>query len=109
MSVQSTSKPARFANPTRPVLLAGALVCVAVGLAGCKSEGAEYKAPPQPVRAAAVTLATAAETRSYTGTIKARYESDLGFRVSGKIVERFINIGDKVRVDTRDGSYIERV
>ncbi len=31
-----------------------------------------------------------------TGTIKPRYESDLGFRVSGKIVERLINIGDMV-------------
>jgi membrane fusion protein, multidrug efflux system len=48
------------------------------------------------VRAAEVTLTGAAETRSYTGTIKPRYESDLGFRVSGKIVERFINVGDRV-------------
>lgn len=72
------------------------MVVVAVGLAGCKSESAEYKEPPKPVRAAAVTLTATAEMRSYTGTIKPRYESDLGFRVSGKIVERFINIGDKV-------------
>ncbi len=43
-----------------------------------------------------MTLAAATETRSYTGTIKLRFESDLGFRVSGKIVERLINIGDKV-------------
>jgi RND family efflux transporter MFP subunit len=78
------------------MLLAGVLLTVAVGLAGCKSEGAQYVAPPQPVRAASVTLSNSAETRSYTGTIKPRYESDLGFRVSGKIVERFINIGDMV-------------
>jgi RND family efflux transporter MFP subunit len=74
----------------------GALLTASAGLAGCKSEATEYVAPPQPVRAAAVTLTAAEETRSYTGTIKPRYESDLGFRVSGKIVERFINIGDKV-------------
>ena len=83
-------------NPyARP--LAGALLAVAAGrLAGCKSEGAQYVARPQPVRAASVTLSAAARTRSYTGTIKPRFESDLGFRVSGKIVERFINIGDMV-------------
>src|SRR5262245_22401342 len=68
------------------LLLAGALLAVATAVSGCKSESAPYVAPPQPVRAAAVTLTAAAETRSYTGTIKPRYESDLGFRVSGKIV-----------------------
>ena len=96
MSVQSSSSSARSTKPMRPLLLAGAFVSVALGLAGCKSEATEYVAAPQPVRAAAVKLTAAEETRSYTGTIKPRYESDLGFRVSGKIVERFINIGDKV-------------
>jgi membrane fusion protein, multidrug efflux system len=96
MNVQSTSSSAWSTRLTRPILLAGAFVSVAVGLAGCKSEATEYIAAPQPVRAAAVILTTAAETRSYTGTIKPRYESDLGFRVSGKIVERNINVGDKV-------------
>jgi multidrug efflux system membrane fusion protein len=71
-------------------------MAVAVGVSGCKSEGAQYVAAPQPVRAASVTLAAATETRAYTGTIKPRFESDLGFRVQGKIVERLINIGDKV-------------
>jgi RND family efflux transporter MFP subunit len=96
MSAPSSSKSAPTQTLARPILIAGALVSVTVSLAGCKSEGAEYVALPQPVRAAEVTLTGAAETRSYTGTIKPRYQSDLGFRVSGKIVERFINVGDRV-------------
>jgi multidrug efflux system membrane fusion protein len=80
----------------RPALAAGALVALAAALSGCKSESAPYVAAPQPVRAASVTLSAATDTRSYTGTIKPRYESDLGFRVAGKIVERLVNIGDRV-------------
>ena len=71
-------------------------MALAAALAGCKSESAPYVAAPQPVRAASVTLSAGTDTRSYTGTIRARYESDLGFRVSGKIVERLVNIGDRV-------------
>ena len=78
----------------RPALAAGALMALAAGLSGCRSESAPYVAAPQPVRAASVTLSTATDTRSYTGTIKPRYESDLGFRVAGKIIERLVNIGD---------------
>ena len=80
----------------RPALVAGTLIVLATGLSGCKSESAPYIAAPQPVRAASVTFSAATDTRSYTGTIKPRYESDLGFRVSGKIVERLVNIGDEV-------------
>ena len=87
------AQPRRF---VRPALAAGALMALAAGLSGCKSESAPYVAAPQPVRAASVTLSTATDTRSYTGTIKPRYESDLGFRVAGKIVERLVNIGDTV-------------
>src|ERR1700731_2526238 len=93
----------------RPALVAGTLIVLATGLSGCKSESAPYTAAPQPVRAATVTFSAATDTRSYTGTIKPRYESDLGFRVSGKIVERLVNVGDRVapgttlaRLDTSD-------
>jgi RND family efflux transporter MFP subunit len=45
------------------------------------------------VRAAPVTGAE----RSFTGTIGARVESNLGFRVSGKIVERLVDVGQEVK------------
>src|SRR5690242_5070701 len=35
--------------------------------------------------------------RGFTGTIGARVESNLGFRVAGKIVERLVNVGEHVK------------
>lgn len=35
--------------------------------------------------------------RSFSGTLQARYQSLLGFRVAGKIVERLVEVGDKVQ------------
>src|SRR5437016_13655836 len=36
-------------------------------------------------------------TRGFTGTIGARIQSNLGFRVAGKIVERLVNVGQQVK------------
>jgi len=38
-------------------------------------------------------------TMHYTGVIRARTESNLGFRVAGKIAERLVNAGDTVKKD----------
>ena len=37
-------------------------------------------------------------TREFVGVVRPRYETDLGFRVAGKIVTRIVNIGDRVAV-----------
>ncbi|HVU36104.1 MAG TPA: efflux RND transporter periplasmic adaptor subunit [Opitutaceae bacterium] len=34
---------------------------------------------------------------SYTGVVRARFESSLGFRIAGKIAERLVNAGDAVK------------
>jgi RND family efflux transporter MFP subunit len=48
-----------------------------------------------------VSLVTASRVREsergFTGTIGARVESNLGFRVAGKIVERLVNVGEQVK------------
>jgi RND family efflux transporter MFP subunit len=51
---------------------------------------------PQLVQVAIVKPAGASE-RAFTGFILARVQSNLGFRVAGKIVERLVNVGQQVR------------
>jgi multidrug efflux pump subunit AcrA (membrane-fusion protein) len=47
------------------------------------------------VRLATPMRVTGAE-RGFTGIIGARVQSNLGFRVAGKIVERLVNVGQQV-------------
>ncbi|MGN6547692.1 MAG: efflux RND transporter periplasmic adaptor subunit [Aureliella sp.] len=54
-------------------------------------------APPTLVRAFLVGSAPAGESaNAFTGTVRARYEVQVAFRVSGKILKRHIEIGDRV-------------
>src|ERR671910_332613 len=48
------------------------------------------------VRVAAVQTSAQAE-RSFTGIVAARIQSDLGFRVSGKVLERLVDTGQTVK------------
>lgn len=75
-------------------LLVGSSLAL-TGLAGCKKEEKAAELP-QPVRVMLVKQESSSSTFSYAGTVRARYESDLGFRVGGKIVERLVNVGDAV-------------
>lgn len=80
----------------RGLAVASVFGLLATSLAGCEGESAPISSSPLPVRAAVVQFNASTEARSYTGTIKARYESDLGFRVAGKIIARLVNVGDPV-------------
>lgn len=76
-----------------PLLLAGAGMLT---LAACSSAEADPRTQPQLVRTA--TLATVnGGGRDFTGIVSARVQSDLGFRVPGKIVERLVDTGQAVR------------
>lgn len=69
------------------------------GLALASCSPAETAVTPEPplVQTVAVAPATGALAR-YTGVIRARTESNLGFRVGGKIAERLVDPGDHVRL-----------
>jgi multidrug efflux pump subunit AcrA (membrane-fusion protein) len=38
-------------------------------------------------------------SRTFTGIVEARVQSDLGFRVAGKVLERCVNVGQRVQKD----------
>ncbi|MFJ4452844.1 efflux RND transporter periplasmic adaptor subunit [Pseudomonas sp. NPDC089392] len=43
------------------------------------------------------TKSSAASTRAFTGVVTARVQSDLGFRVSGKVLQRLVDTGQTVK------------
>src|SRR6185436_11597944 len=52
----------------------------------------------RPVKAIVVAEHSGEVVRKFSGDLRPRVESTLGFRVPGKIVERQVNIGDEVKV-----------
>ena len=68
-------------------------------LAACDDHAASATAKPdRPVQVERVAFENENATREFVGVVRARYETDLGFRVAGKIVSRVVNVGDRVKV-----------
>ena len=55
------------------------------------------EAPARSVRVQEFRGDGAVSESSYTGVVRARYESDLAFRVGGKVVSRYVELGQGVR------------
>jgi membrane fusion protein, multidrug efflux system len=68
-------------------------------LGGCKGEAKVEQEIVRPVRVAVVGEAVRGHTLTYSGVVRPRIESAIGFRVAGKIVERLVNVGDRVDAD----------
>ncbi len=64
-------------------------------ISGCSSH-AEIAEPPRSAIVAQATPATAAVAEVYSGDVHARFESQLGFRISGKIKARLVDVGAQV-------------
>ena len=77
------------------------LFLLAASVGACDSstgqERAEDHVLDRPVLVALVRYAGITESRSLAATIKPRIESDLGFRVAGKVGARLVQNGDVVR------------
>ena len=85
-----------------PIVLA-----VAAALAACKSQ--ETSVETRPVRTDVVQAGPIDDDHQAVGEVKPRYESELSFRVTGKVLARLVDVGATVkqgdilaRLDTQD-------
>src|SRR5947208_1738225 len=94
-----------MAMKKRPAVVLGGLLIAGFGVAAfvtlsIRTQAASAVSDPRQ-EAPIVRLVTAARVtgseRGFTGIIGARVQSNLGFRVAGKIVERLVNAGQQVK------------
>src|SRR5438067_5160626 len=94
-----------MAMKKRPAVVLGGLLVVMTGAVAFATvslrtqEAAAVSDPRQepPIVRLATAMRVTGSERSFTGTIGARVEGNLGFRVAGKIVERLVNVGQQVK------------
>jgi len=98
-----TTLAAMTTRPGMPTLhspLFGALLLAAL-VGACDShngkEAATAQAPARPVLVSTVEYQSSTQPRHFAANIRPRIESDLGFRVSGKVAQRLVQNGDLVR------------
>ncbi len=84
----------------RPLFIA---IATATAIAAASTLLAACGAPPapvgvvKPVFVTPVAPAASTQTRAFTAVVRARVETELGFRTGGKVVERLVEVGDVVK------------
>jgi membrane fusion protein, multidrug efflux system len=72
------------------------LMMLSLLFAGC-DKPAEPLAPPRPALVIVAGEMALNEAMVLVGEVKSRYESDLAFRINGKIIERKVDVGQQVK------------
>ena len=75
----------------------GCSLLILVALLGCDREQEASAPPVRPVRVTSAVEREASETVSLSGVVEAKTEADLGFRIGGRLLERPVNVGDRVQ------------
>ena len=81
----------------RSLLWFGLLAAVAVGLAACGPKKQAAAPEPRPVRTVTAKSQNAGEKVVLTGHIQAEDEASMAFRIGGRMTDRFVNVGDRVK------------
>jgi RND family efflux transporter MFP subunit len=71
-----------------------------LSLTACNEAGGQVQVAPKPDRpvlVATVRYRPASPDRSFVAVIRPRVETDQGFRVSGKVVRRLVEVGERVK------------
>jgi len=96
-------------NMTKPHMLITAvrgkfLACLLLPLTmflGCTPQDTQSQQVSRPVKVVRIGEEAAAGVMSFAGEVRARYETILAFRVSGKMIDRPVEVGDRVRKGQR--------
>jgi multidrug efflux system membrane fusion protein len=68
---------------------------------GCHHQDEQPQQISRPVKVVRIGDEAAAGVMSFAGEVRARYETTLAFRVSGKMIDRPVEVGDRVRKGQR--------
>jgi len=88
-------RPAKAPSRKRPPVLL-ALLLLALPLAACDDAAPPPASEIRPVRVATVAPRSGGDSVSLTGSVEAETEVNLAFRIDGRMVERTVNVGDRV-------------
>ncbi len=80
-----------------PKVLVVAVALVATTLSGCKQEAAPTASRAAIVRTAVVQPRDRRDSITLTGEVQARFRADLSFRVSGRVLARYADVGTHVK------------
>ena len=83
-------------NRTLPALSLTALAAASLLMTGC-SEPPKPAVVVKPVFVTTVAPTTSVQARTFTSVVRARVESDVAFRAGGKVIDRFVDVGDRVK------------
>ena len=76
-----------------------AVLTAAILLAACGRDSEPGAPDVRPVRTVTVEKRNVGETVAFTGRIEAENETRLAFRIGGRMIERSVNVGDRVEPD----------
>src|SRR5579872_6242361 len=79
------------------VAAAGAAVLVTLAIPAHEASAARDPRQDPPMVSLVSAARVTGSERGFTGVVGARVESNLGFRVPGKILERLVNVGEQVK------------
>lgn len=81
----------------RSLLLSTLIGVMPFALVACGEQAPSDPRTDAPLVRVALAQSAAPAPRSFTGIVAARVQSDLGFRVSGKVLERLVDTGQTVK------------
>src|SRR5499427_400676 len=81
-----------------PRLFSILVVLPVLALAACDPMTAQPTVPTRPVLVINAHYESQVSERSFVGTVRPRIESDLGFRVAGKVAKRLVEVGTLVEI-----------